>query len=89
MEIFIGAVSSLLIQLYKRVKKCYGEKVVDDVIYFGLFIIALTWVGLTKERMVSVETVRSVVEIVLIGVGVYEVLIKKIEKFLKLKRKYL
>ena len=86
MEILIGAVSSLLIQLYKRVKKCYGEKVVDEVIYFGLFIIALSWVGLTKERMISIETVRSVVEIVLIAVGVYEVLIKKIMRVLRLKR---
>jgi hypothetical protein len=87
MEILIGAVSSLLIQLYKRVKKCYGEKVVDEVIYFGLFIIALMWVGLTKELVVSIETVRSIVEIVLIGVGVYEVLIKRLRRIFGLEKR--
>lgn len=80
MEILLGVVSSLLLELYKKIQNKLGKEVTRRVIHLSLFILSVVWVVLTQENIITMEAVAEFVKLLGVSVGTYELLIKNLYK---------
>ena len=80
MEIILGVVSSILVEMYKRLESKYGKKTTSRMIHLVLFGLALVWTILIQQQIISWETLESFIKLLGIAVGTYELILKNIYK---------
>jgi len=81
--LLLGAVSSVLTQGYKYLVAKFGKELTKYGIYLGVFVISIVWVVLLQRNIISTETIKYVTEIFFIAIGVYEVILKRLDNILQ------
>lgn len=83
MEILLGIVTSILLEVYKKLSDKFGKTATNRVIYLGLFVLSLGWVILQKyTNFLTIDTLKSYWLLVVSAVGVYEIIIKNLNKYI-------
>jgi hypothetical protein len=82
MEILFAIGVSLFLQAYKWVSKKFGKTATKNVVYLLLFAVSLAVTILTEANIVSWEAINEYGGLLLLAVGFYEGIIKRLAPFL-------
>jgi len=78
--LLFGAVTAILMELYKRVSGKFGQKFTNYALYIGLFVLSFIWVVLRGQQIISDETIQWVATNAVAAIGIYETVIKNFIK---------
>jgi hypothetical protein len=81
MELLIGAVMSIAMELYKRLLARYGAELTKDAIFILLFVGTTLWTVLVRKNIITQETIQYAVAIFTASIATYEVVIKHLMKW--------
>lgn len=83
MEILIGAVISLALELFKKVADRFGRELTLQAIYVGLFGAVVVWTVLIREQIISFATLQYAAATLSASVATYELVIKRFKRYLE------
>lgn len=80
--LLFGAVTAILMELYKRVSSKFGQQFTNYALYIGLFVLSFAWVLLRGQQIISDETIQWVATNAVAAIGIYETVIKNFIKMI-------
>lgn len=85
MEIIIGAVLSVLMQIVKKLNAKIGVETTKSVVYITLFIAVTVATYVVRANLISQESVQFGLTVLSSSVATYELVLKRLSLFSKLK----
>jgi hypothetical protein len=82
MEILLAIGVSLFLELFKWVTGKIGKGATKNVVYMLLFAVSLGVTVLTQKNIVSWDTINEYGKMLLLAIGFYEGMIKRLAPFL-------
>jgi len=82
--LLFGAITSVIVELYKWLVGKFGRTAANNEILFGVFGLSILWVVLTQQAIITKEAIDQIVMIILSAVGIYKVVIQYLKTFLPL-----
>jgi len=76
MELLIGAVISILTQVYKKLASKLGQDTTNIIIYLGIFVLCVIWAYITQKQLISVASLHQIGLIFASAIAFYEVVMK-------------
>lgn len=83
MELLIGAIISLALELFKKLADRFGREVTLQAIYIGLFGTVVVWTVLIREQIITIATLQYATTILSASVASYELVIKRVKRYLE------
>ncbi len=82
MEILLATAVSIFLQIIKNISKKIGKEMTKNLVYILLFVFSLGIVILTEVQIISWDTINRYIQILLLAVGFYEGILKKLTPFI-------
>ena len=76
MELLIGAIVSILTQIYKKLAEKFGQEQTNIIVYLTVFVLCLIWAFITQKHFISIDTLKEIGMIFSVAIAFYEVVMK-------------